>query len=451
MPERDVYSVTRLNREVRQRLESGFRVLWIEGELSNLRRPASGHWYFTLKDDRAQVRCAMFASRNRGIAFRAADGLKVLVRARLSVYEPRGEYQLTVEEMEQAGEGALQRAFEELKKKLASEGLFDAARKKPLPALPRCIGIVTSPSGAAVRDVLKVLRRRFPAIPVVIYPVSVQGPGAPADIVAALVLAQRRADCDVLVLTRGGGSLEDLQAFNDERVARAIAACSLPLICGVGHEVDFTIADFAADKRAPTPSAAAEMIVPDRDEWLRTLQGCGRQLRQSMSRRLALHRQRLDFVTGRLHQQHPGRRLAQQAQRLDELEHRLRTSIEHRLSRANSRLREVRDHLAAVSPRARLAQVRERLGTASIRLANAARTRTSALHRRLSLCARALQTVSPLATLDRGYAILSVTDGDGARHIVRDASELRRGDAVEARVARGIVEATVNSTKESKE
>lgn len=447
MPERDVYSVARLNREVRQRLESGFRVLWVEGELSNLRRPASGHWYFTLKDDRAQVRCAMFAGRNRQVDFRPADGQRVLVRARLTVYEPRGEYQLQIEEMEEAGEGALRRAFEALKKKLGAEGLFDAARKKPLPALPQCIGVITSDSGAALRDVLKVLQRRFPAVPVLVYPVAVQGDSAPPEIVAALRLAQQRRDCDVLLLTRGGGSLEDLQAFNEERVARAIAACTLPVICGVGHEIDVTIADFAADQRAPTPSAAAEMLVPDAREWLRNIQAGRVQLARVMQRGLNERQQRLDFVQRRLQQQHPGRRLHQQSQRLDELEHRLRTTLAHELSRLKARLNEAHGHLQRVSPRARIAQGRERAARAHLRIGNACRTALARLDQRLTVAARALDTVSPLATLERGYAILSVKQRD-TRHIVRDANELQSGDAVEVEVARGIVEAAVTGKRE---
>ena len=269
--ERDIYSVSRLNREVRVLLERGFGVLWVEAEISNFSRPSSGHWYFSLKDANAQVRCAMFRQRNMLCAFTARDGQKVLVRARIGLYEPRGEFQLIVEHMEDAGLGALKRKFEELSARLKAEGLFEAERKRPLPALPRRIGVITSPSGAAVRDILHVLARRFPAVAVMVYPVAVQGAQAPAEIVAALKLACRRAECDVLILARGGGSLEDLWAFNDEQLARAIVASSIPVVSGVGHEIDFTIADFAADVRAPTPSAAAELVVPDAEEWLAAL------------------------------------------------------------------------------------------------------------------------------------------------------------------------------------
>ena len=292
-PERDIYTVSRLNREVRVLLERGFGTLWIEAEISNFARPSSGHWYFSLKDANAQVRCAMFRQRNYLSTFTPKDGQKVLVRARIGLYEPRGEYQLIVDHIEDAGRGALQRQFEELRARLAAEGLFAAERKRPLPGLPVRIGIITSPTGAAVRDILHVLARRFPAIGVLIYPVQVQGAQAAADIVAALELAGRRADCDVLILARGGGSLEDLWAFNDERLARAIVASPIPIITGVGHEVDFTIADFAADVRAPTPSAAAELVVPDAQEWLQSFALAGKRLEAALRRRVAC-RQRLD-------------------------------------------------------------------------------------------------------------------------------------------------------------
>ncbi|NND59409.1 MAG: exodeoxyribonuclease VII large subunit [Gammaproteobacteria bacterium] len=447
MPERDVFSVARLNRAVKNRLESGFRTLWVEGELSNLRRPGSGHWYFTLKDDKAQVRCAMFAGRNRLVDFTPADGQRVIVRSRLTVYEPRGEYQLQVEEIEEAGEGALRRAFEALKKKLAAEGLFDAARKRPLPSLPQRIGVITSDSGAAVRDVLKVLRTRFPAVPVLVYPVAVQGDRAPGEIVKTLQLACERADCDVLILTRGGGSLEDLWAFNDERVVRAVAAATIPIICGVGHEIDFTIADFAADQRAPTPSAAAEMVVPDAREWLRNLRAAEQQLHGQMRRGLQRRRERLAFVERRLQQQHPGRRLAHQAQRLDELEHRLTTAWQHQLHRRRARIATLDRHLRGVSPARQLATVRERLARVRLRMGGAASNRVNLIGERLRVAARALDAVSPLATLDRGYAIVSVKDRD-QRRIVRDASELQPGTRVEAEVAHGIIEAEVIATKE---
>src|ERR1700691_2609530 len=267
-PERDVYSVSRLNREARVLLERGFGTLWLEAEISNFSRPSSGHWYFSLKDAAAQVRCAMFRQRNMLANLVPRDGQKVLVRARIGLYEPRGEFQLIVDHIEDAGLGALKRQSEELSARLAAEGLFALERKRPLPALPKRIGVITSPTGAAVRDIVHVLARRFVGVAVLIHPVSVQGASAAAEIIAALKLAGERAECDVLILARGGGSLEDLWAFNDEALARAIAASPIPVISGIGHETDFTIADFAADVRAPTPSAAAEIAVPDGEEWL---------------------------------------------------------------------------------------------------------------------------------------------------------------------------------------
>ena len=274
-PSREVYTVSSLNREARRIIEGQLGVVWVEGEISGLARPGSGHLYWRMKDESAQLRCAMFRSQNRLLNFRPGDGQHVLARGRVSIYEPRGEYQLVVEYLEEVGEGLLRRRFEELKRKLATEGLFDAERKRDKPELPRRIGVVTSPSGAAVRDIVTVLARRFPAIPVLIYPTAVQGTGAAAEIASALELADHRGECDLLILARGGGSLEDLWSFNEEAVARAMAAVSIPIISGVGHEIDFTIADFVADVRAPTPSGAAELAVPDQAQWFGALEASG--------------------------------------------------------------------------------------------------------------------------------------------------------------------------------
>ncbi|HEY0719956.1 MAG TPA: exodeoxyribonuclease VII large subunit, partial [Gammaproteobacteria bacterium] len=303
-PAREVYSVSRLNREARALLEGHFPLMWIEGEISNLTRPASGHIYFSLKDPFAQVRCAMFRMRGMHLVFRPADGMQVLVRARLSLYEPRGDYQLIVEQMEEAGDGALRRAFEQLKQRLHAEGLFESARKRPLPPLPRRIGVVTSPSGAAIHDILTVLRRRFPAIPVILYPVPVQGAGAAAQIATMLRKAGERGECDVLIVGRGGGSLEDLWPFNEEVVARAIAASPIPVVSAVGHEVDVTIADFAADQRAATPSAAAEMVVPDRQEWQLRIERLQERLTQALHHRLRHAHQSVAHLAKRI--RHPG-------------------------------------------------------------------------------------------------------------------------------------------------
>src|SRR5579864_449984 len=314
LPLREVYSVSRLNREVRGLLERGLGVVWIEGELSNFSQPASGHWYFSLKDRDAQLRCAMFRMKNVLVGFTPRAGSQVLLRGRISVYEARGEYQLIVEHLEEAGVGALKREFERLKTRLAAEGLFAPERKRALPRFPRRIGVITSPSGAALHDILKILARRFPPAAVLIYPAPVQGAAAVPALVAALATAGARAECDVLILARGGGSLEDLWAFNDERVARAIHACALPVVTGVGHEIDFTIADFVADARAPTPSAAAELVVPDRSAWLQSIARTAQRLDVCMRRELRALAARLAHARHRLGQAHPGARLGSQAQ-----------------------------------------------------------------------------------------------------------------------------------------
>src|SRR5512139_1087653 len=290
---REIYTISRLNREARALLEGHFPLMWIEGEISNLSRPASGHLYFSLKDPFAQVRCAMFRMRGMHLTFRPADGMHVLVRARLSLYEPRGDYQLIVEHMEEVGDGALRRAFEQLKQRLLAEGLFESGRKRALPALPRCIGVITSPTGAAIHDILTVLHRRFPAIPVIVYPVPVQGAGAAEQIATMIHRASERGDCDVLIVGRGGGSLEDLWPFNEEVVARAIYTSAIPVVSAVGHEIDFTIADFVADLRAPTPSAAAEMVSGVRAELQERIATACIRLNRSTSRLLADGRQRL--------------------------------------------------------------------------------------------------------------------------------------------------------------
>ena len=441
-PERDVYSVSRLNREVRVLLERGFGSLWLEAEISNFARPSSGHWYFSLKDAAAQVRCAMFRQRNMLCAFTAKDGQKVLVRARIGLYEPRGEYQLIVDHMEDAGLGALKRQFEELSAKLAAEGLFAADRKRPLPGLPKRIGIITSPTGAAVRDILHVLARRFPAAAVLIYPVPVQGAQAAEEIVAALNLAGRRAECDVLILARGGGSLEDLWSFNDERLARAIVASPIPVITGVGHEIDFTIADFAADVRAPTPSAAAELVVPDAEEWLNSFVQFGTRLQRGVNRRLEEHGARLRWLTGRAALVSPAARLTAQAQKLDDLEQSLVRAMRRRLQERRERLRWLTGRASLMSPATRLTQQHLRLDTLDQRLQRGWRQAIHSRHEKLQPLMRTLNAVSPLATLERGYAIVSIDGGE----ILRNASDANPGTLIEARLAKGTIRAKVEGS-----
>jgi exodeoxyribonuclease VII large subunit len=442
LPAREVWTVSRLNREVRVLLESGLPSLWLEGEVSNLSRPASGHLYFSLKDEQAQVRCVLWRSGALRTAVAFRNGLQLLVRARVSVYEPRGEYQLIVDYAEEAGEGALRRRFEALKARLQAEGLFDQALKRPLPRFPRRIGVVTSPSGAAVRDVLHVLARRFPAVPVRIYPVPVQGEGAAEKIAAALALASRRQDCDVLILARGGGSLEDLWAFNEEIVARAVRACAVPVIAGVGHEVDFTIADFASDCRAPTPSGAAELAVPDAAEWTARLQRDARALCAAAAGRLARHRDRIGWLAGRLQQGHPGNRLKQHGQRLDELELRLRRAVASGLERRAGRLERLCSRLAARAPGPRVQACREAVAGLAGRLRSATRQGLALRRGRADSASRALHAVSPLATLGRGYAI-ATRAADGT--ILRDAAAVPAGEDIDVRLARGRLRARVTS------
>jgi exodeoxyribonuclease VII large subunit len=441
---REVYSVSRLNLEARLLLEEGFPRLWVEGELSNVSRPSSGHLYFTLKDARAQVRAAMFRSRNQAMRFRLAEGLQVLVRARVSLYEPRGDYQLIVEHMEEAGDGALRRAFEELKRRLAAEGLFEAACKRPLPALPGRIGVITSPSGAAIRDVLSVLRRRFPAIPVRIYPVPVQGKEAGAEIASAIRLAGRRGDCDVLILTRGGGSLEDLWPFNDERVARAIHDCPVPLVSAVGHEIDFTIADFVADQRAATPSAAAELVSPDQTEWLARTRQLAVRLENRVRHTLSDRERQLAWLEKRLQQVHPGQYLRQQAQRLDDLEQRARLLITMKMRALQSTLNETHAKLQRHSPLQRLARLGLQRHHMNQRLGAAMRGLLTEKRRRLELACRSLDAISPLSTLQRGYAIVSHLP---ERRILRQASTVKPGDRVEARLAEGTLVCAVEAAE----
>jgi exodeoxyribonuclease VII large subunit len=438
-PDRDVYSVSRLNREVKLLLERGFGVIWLEAEISNLSRPSSGHWYFSLKDANAQVRCCMFRQRNMLCRFSVQDGQKVMVRARLGLYEPRGEYQLVIEHMEDAGLGALQRQFEQLAAKLSAEGLFANERKRPLPKLPKRIGIITSPTGAAVRDILHVLARRFAAIPVLIYPVSVQGATAAAEVCAALAAAARRADCDVLILARGGGSLEDLLAFNQESLARAIIASPIPIITGIGHEIDFSIADFCADVRAPTPSAAAEIVVPDAEEWLVSLRRSGARLQRALLRSMELRGQRLRWLAGRAALVSPTARLVQQAQRLDELEQRLSNSVGRLLAERRSAVSELRSLLWQASPIARVQGAAARQKLLLSRLRAAALSNLRGARERLAPLERTLNAVSPLATLQRGYAIVVNAEG----RILRDAAAATAGSIIEARLAQGSLRAKV--------
>jgi len=437
-PEREVYSVSRLNREAKVLLEGSFPLLWVEGELSNLSRPASGHLYFTLKDAQAQVRCALFRGSQRALNVAPKDGMQVLVRARVSLYEGRGDYQLIVDSLEEAGEGALRRAYEALRNRLAQEGLFDSARKKPLPRLAKRIGIITSPSGAVLHDILTTLKRRFPAIPVLLHPVPVQGEGAAEKIAAMIRLAGQRRDCDVLILARGGGSLEDLWAFNEEIVARAIHACPIPIVCGVGHETDITIADFAADARAPTPTAAAEMLSPHQSDWLSAMEQKEQRLVRLLRDRLRTAQQHLDYLSTRL--VHPRERLMHLRERLQALNQRLRLAQRHVHERTTHVLLALQARLLRHNPQTQLREQQLRSRHLRTHLDNAMRRVLERARERVARTAQALDTLSPLATLARGYAILE-NPASGA--IVRSASEVGPGDALRARLAQGVLDCRV--------
>jgi exodeoxyribonuclease VII large subunit len=397
--ENRVLSVSSLNRLARGLLEDCFPAVSVEGEISNLAVPGSGHWYLTLKDDGAQIRCAMFRNRNTSVRFRPTNGMQVVVRGKLSVYEGRGDYQLILDSMQDAGAGALQRAFDELKNKLAREGLFDAALKQPLPAHCRHVAVITSPTGAVIRDIISVFRRRYPAMRVTVFPVAVQGQESAPAIIQALQNAQRRQQAlgiDVVLLARGGGSLEDLQSFNDESVARAIHACTLPVVSAVGHETDTTIADFVADLRAPTPSAAAELLSPDQIQLRMALQHQHNKLVRLMQNLLNQRSQQLDWLRKRL--QHPGRRLQEQTQAL--------TQLDSRLQRAMLRfLEQRRGHL--------------------------------------QMLARNLENISPLQTLQRGYSITRTPDGK----LISTSSQVKAGDDIISTLATGQIVSTIKEIK----
>ncbi len=440
-------TVSQLNRQARTLLESHFDFIWVEGEISNFAAPSSGHWYFSLKDGNAQVRCAMFRNRNQRVRFTPGNGDHIRLRCRVSLYEGRGEFQLIVEHLEHAGAGALQAAFEKLKAALLAEGLFNPERKKPLPETVSHLGVITSPTGAAIHDILTVLKRRCPAIAVSVLPVAVQGEGAAAEIVAAIENANRwqregKIDLDALIVGRGGGSLEDLWPFNEESVARAIAASELPIVSAVGHEVDFTIADMAADHRAPTPSAAAELLSPDQREWQQRLEAIEANLVRLIRRRLADAATELGHLRRRL--KHPGAQLREQAQRLDDLEQRLVRAQANLLQRRRSELALLESRLRAHSPLPRLQRLQRETEQLGQRLEVAMRQRLHQAGEQLAHLAQMLDSLSPLATLSRGYAI--VTDSEGK--VVTDAAAVSVGDQVEARLARGRLGLTVNTADE---
>ncbi len=442
---RSIYTVSKLTAELKNLLERNFEHLWVEGEISNLRLPSSGHLYFTLKDGSAQIRGVMFRLQNRILKFEPADGLQVVCYGRLSVYEPRGEYQIVVEYMEPKGLGALQLAFEQLKEKLAREGLFDPAHKKSLPLLPQKIGVVTSPTGAAIQDILQIINRRFSNVHVVLYPVRVQGPGAPQEIAHAIEELNQWPDIDVMIVGRGGGSLEDLWAFNEEVVARAIFLSRIPIISAVGHEIDFTIADFVADLRASTPSAAAELVVQNKVELIQSLNHHIRRLANAGRVFWETRRERLSYLTNRLID--PRKKMADQRLRLDELFARLANSCRQNLARQKEQLDSRFGHLFLLHPGRRIAEYEHRLSQLSRALTIALRGTMRLLRQKTEGDRGRLQTLSPLAVLERGYSITRLLP---SHRILRQASTLKKDDRVSVRVSEGEFTARVEEIQEAK-
>ncbi|WP_060434483.1 exodeoxyribonuclease VII large subunit [Serratia marcescens] len=414
-----IFTVSRLNQTVRQLLEMEMGQIWLSAEISNLSQPASGHWYFTLKDDRAQVRCAMFRNSNRRVTFRPQNGQQVLVRASITLYEPRGDYQLIAESMQPAGDGLLQQQFEQLKQRLSAEGLFDQQFKQPLPAPAKRVGVITSASGAALHDILQVLQRRDPSLPIVIYPTSVQGAEAPMQIVRAIETANRRDECDVLIVGRGGGSLEDLWSFNDERVARAIFASRIPIVSAVGHETDVTIADFVADLRAPTPSAAAELVSRNQLELLRQLQSQQQRLEMAMDYYLAQRQQTLLF----------------------KLQRRMEDGMQQQLRLAARRSERAQQRLAQVQPQGRIHRYQQRVQQQEYRLQQAMERQLNAYRQRFGVACSQLETVSPLATLARGYSVTQTPRGE----LLKTTKQAQVGELLKTRLQDGWVESEVKT------
>ncbi|MDF7648889.1 exodeoxyribonuclease VII large subunit [Erwiniaceae bacterium L1_54_3] len=445
-PTANIFTVSRLNTTVRQLLENEMGLVWLSAEISNFSQPSSGHWYFTLKDDGAQVRCAMFRNSNRRVTFRPQHGQQVLVRASITLYEPRGDYQLIIESMHPAGEGLLQQQFEQLKARLAAEGLFDQQFKQPLPDPARQVGVITSATGAALHDVLRVLHRRDPSLPVIIYPTPVQGVDAPAAIVRAIELANQRDECDVLIVGRGGGSLEDLWSFNDERVARAIFASRLPIVSAVGHETDVTIADFVADLRAPTPSAAAELVSRNQLELLRRLQSQQQRMEMAMDFYLAEQQRRFTRVHHRLQQQHPQLRLARQQTTLFQLQRRLGEAMDQRLRVANRQQDRMLQRLNNQQPQGRILRAQQQMQQWQYRFQQGIEKQLNHNRQRFGTLAAQLEGVSPLATLARGFSVTTDTQGQ----LVKKTQQLHKGDLLRTRLDDGWVESQVTALEPQK-
>ncbi|WP_350305317.1 exodeoxyribonuclease VII large subunit [Photorhabdus viridis] len=441
-----IFSISRLNQTVRQLLEMEMGRIWVSAEISNFSQPSSGHWYFTLKDERAQVRAAMFRSSNQRATFKPQNGQQVLVRAAITLYEPRGDYQLIVESMQPAGDGLLQQQFELLKQKLNDEGLFDQSHKKPLPSPAQQLGVITSASGAALHDMLNILQRRDPSLPIVIYPTAVQGTEAPLQIIQAIELANARQECDVLIVGRGGGSLEDLWSFNDERVARAIFHSDIPIVSAVGHETDVTIADFVADLRAPTPSAAAELVSRNQLELLRQIQSQQQRLEMAMDYFFAQKQQIFSLLSHRLQQQHPHLRLARQQNLLVSLRQRLTDSLQRHLRQSDLAYEKLQQRLWYSKPSQQIRQYSQQIQQQDFRLKQAIERQISRSREKFAVSCSRMEAVSPLATLARGYSISEVPDGK----LLKQTKQVHVGDTLKTRLQDGWIESEVIKIKKER-
>ena len=431
---RTILKVSELNAEVGLLLKQGFPLLWIEGEISNFSRPASGHMYFSLKDNKAQIRCAMFRNKNIRLDLKPENGMKILLRGRIGLYEPRGEFQLIADHIEEAGSGLLQQQFEALKAKLAAKGWFDNDLKKPLAKFPQQIGIISSPTGAALRDILNVLKRRCPQIPVLIYPTTVQGDKAALQLESAVRQANIRKDCDVLLLTRGGGSIEDLAAFNDENLARALYESDIPIITGIGHEIDFTIADFIADIRAPTPSAAAELVAPDNQQLTSTVKQLQQQLYKAITLTLKQKTESSQWLAKRLEQKQPSYLLQQQSQRLDELDSRLQQRIRHLLDKKHASIQSLKKQLNARSPIYTLKNKQQKLKQQTTLLQKAIQKNITTKKSNLALQLAKLDAISPLKTLERGYAIVR---DENKTQVIKSVAQINTGETINIKITDG--------------
>jgi len=440
-----IISVTELNKLAKSLLENGIPKLWIEGEISNLARPASGHIYFSLKDETSQIRCAWFKQRQSITAKDISNGMKMLALGKISLYQPRGEYQFIIEKMETAGEGDLKRKYEELKQKLFNEGLFDREKKLEIPKLPKKIGVITSPSGAAIRDVLSILKRRFPLLPIVIFPITVQGDNAAPDIEIALKKANLRADCDVLILTRGGGSLEDLWAFNEEIVARAIHASKIPIISAIGHETDTTIADFVSDIRAPTPSGAAEIVTPDQSELLKLLKTMFARIEHETNQYINSKSQSMDWLSKRLSQSSPIMTVKKQIEISGNLRKLLFSSIDRNLSLYTKAVDSLKFRLNNSSPKLKIQKAISHLSETQLKMTTSTKSSVTKFNSQLTTLGKTLDSLSPLKTLDRGYA---VARDSKTKKIISNSEKVSINSQIDIKLAKGEIAAKVIERKD---